>query len=72
MTFKQTDQNVYCLWSAGVKGNVSVTGLAWLDVGVKEKRSDVEQEQDKEQEEERRDRVSCYFICGSALEHNTN
>ena len=56
-------------WSGGVKGNVSVTGLACLDVGVKERRSDVDQE---EKEEEGRDRVSCYFICGSALEHNTN
>ena len=71
MTFKQTDQNVYCLWTAG---SVEWQGLAWLDVGVKEIRSDVDQleEEDMEEREREHDRVSCYFICGPALEHNTN
>ena len=52
------------VWSVGGEGN------AWLD--VKENRSDVDQElQDDRQDlqagrKERRDRVSCYFICGPA------
>ena len=49
--------------------------VAWLGVGVKENRSDVDQEGGGRREEdwqERGDRVSCYFICGPALEHNTN
>ena len=78
MTFKLTDQNLYCMWSVEwwsveCLREMFQSMVAWLDVGVKENRSDVDQEH-QEDWGGKREEIACHVIsfAAPALEHNTN
>ena len=69
MTFKQTDQN---LWPVEWSGKCSSEWQqAWLGVGVKENRSDVDQEHQEDRGREEREEIACHVISFAAQPWNT-